>query len=422
MNKATLDRDAGFVELMEGATLVFQHPDFQRYFTDVLRYGLQTTFNANGRKSDVYAVRTKEQIHAQHMKDLARWEHMTVNGIPPTEVVWTEAELRERLTAVLGTTFPAWYAQHGQSLEVTLSQDILNIGWGMVTRKLAPYGFMIRTDPHATKVLTVEPTGAFQFLWTQRMFITSVEDIETDLYSFMSETQVSFVPGGKGFIRCSANFQDLLMPLIRVCDNFLVELSRRILLPVSSMFGKPTSAPKSLETAYRDCVFNIGLLVAPALDQRRLITPPLDERVYDALYADLISRTHTFSYGRRIIPQAFHELEDRLIDEYGRSYTHSQHPAIPYLLRVLSMIQRMKTDAHCLSLERFVKLARNETTRGSNLASIHQKSIATGPGFYRLGDLEGPLLTIARSLFVLPRREGGKRTTTRKRKNRRQHL
>jgi len=187
-----------------------------------------------------------------------------------------------------------------------------------------------------------------------------------------------------------------------------VELSRRILLPVSSMFGKPTVAPKSLEPAYRDCRSNISLLIAPALDQRRLITPPLDERVYEALYADLISRTHTFSYGRRVLTQAFHDLEDRLIDTYGRSYTHSQHLAIPYLLRIQSTVHQMKTDANCLALERFVKLARNETTRGSNLASIHEKSIVTGPGFYHLGDLEGPRLTIARCLFSLPPRIGGK--------------
>ena len=350
MNKATLDRDAGFVESMEGATLVFQHPDFQQYFTDVLRYGLQSTYNANGRTSDAYAVRTKEQIHAQHVKDLARWEHMTINGTLPSNVVWTEDELRDRLAIVLGATFPTWYAQHGQSLEVTLSQDILNIGWGMFTRKVTSHGFIIRTDPRATKVLTVNATGAFQLVWTQRMIITSVDDIETDLYIFESETKVYVVPEGKGFIRCSANFQDLISPLIRVCDNFLVELSRRILLPVTSMFGKPTSAPKSLEPAYRDCTSNISLLIAPALDQRRLITPPLDERVYSAFDVDLISRTHTFSHGRRVLTQAFHDLEDRLIDLYGRSYTHSQHPAIPYLLRILSTVHQMKTDATCLAL------------------------------------------------------------------------
>jgi hypothetical protein len=414
MNKATLDRDAGFVESMEGATLVFQHPDFQQYFTDVLRYGLQTTFNANGRKRDVYAVRTKEQIHAQHVKDLARWEHMTINELPPRDVVWTEVELRDRLTTLLGSTFPTWYEQNRQFLEVTLSQDILNIGWGMFTRKVAVLGFMIRTDPHATKVLTIQASGAFQFVWTQRMFITSIEDIETVLHAFESRTTISVSPGGKGFIRCSANFQELITPLIRVCDNFLVELSRRILLPVSSMFGKPTIAPKSLETAYRDCISNISLLLAPALDQRRLLTPPLDERIYNALHVDLISRTHTFSYGRRILTEAFHRLEDQLIDTYGRSYTHSQHPAIPYLLRILSTIQQMKTDTHCLALERFVKLARNETTRGSNLASIDQKSIVTGPGFYRLADLEGPLLTVARCLFSMPPRAGGKRRRTRR--------
>jgi hypothetical protein len=420
MNKATLDRGAGFVESMEGARLVFQHPDFQQYFTDVLRYGLQTTYNANGRKSDVYAVRTKEQIHAQHVKDLARWEHMTINGALPSNIVWREDELRERLAVLLGSDFPTWYEQNRSFLEVTLSQDILNIGWGMITQKLAPHGFIIRTDPRATKVLTVEATGAFQLVWTQGMNITSADDIETALFSFESETKVSVVPGGKGFIRCSANFQELIASLVRVCDNFLVELSRRILLPVSSMFGKPTSVSKSLQPTYRDCISNISLLVAPALDQRRLITPPLDERIYHAFNVDLISRTHTFSYGRRVLTEAFHRLEDRLIDTYGRSYTHSQHPAIPYLLRILATIQQMKTDAHCLALERFVKLARNETTRGSNLASIDQKSIVTGPGFYRLAELEGPLLTAARFLCALPGRAGGgkrRRRNTRKSKN-----
>ena len=105
--------------------------------------------------------------------------------------------------------------------------------------------------------------------------------------------------------------------------------------------------------------------------------------------------------------EEFRQLEERIIDRYGRTYTHSTHAAIPFILRIKETIDYMKMAPECATLERFLKLARNETTRGSNVTSIGEKSIVTGPGFYKLHELLSPTLDVLRALFTLPSRPGG---------------
>jgi hypothetical protein len=154
----------------------------------------------------------------------------------------------------------------------------------------------------------------------------------------------------------------------------------------------------------------IALRILPAVTQRRLITYlRLDESVLTTL--DSILHLHGYYYisGKRVPIKAedFRQLEDRIIDRYGRTYTHSTHVAIPFLLRIKETIDYMRTAPECATLERFLKLARNETTRGSNVTSIGEKSIVTGPGFYKLHELYSPALDVVRALFTLPSRPGG---------------
>jgi hypothetical protein len=431
--KTSLNEEAGFIESVSVDTLSYKHSNLYRYWMDTLRYGKETIVEANGQTATTgrYVVRTPEDIHTQFVVDVHRLGNMPINSRLPVAGVWKEATLLEEVRTSLGEAYPSWRERYLPVFDLIVSQTIQATSWGFYTKKVAPFGYIVRQGTENYKRLDIEPTGAFRFVWAQNWAIHSLADVADDkednvLMVIPDVTTVQFIPGEgstfSGFFQCESNFGRQMDAMIRIADNFLVELSRRLPLPVTSVFGKPTS---SSSPDYKTAMSRIALRILPAVTQRRLLTHlRLDESVLTTL--DSILHLHGYYYisGKRVPIKAedFRQLEDRIIDRYGRTYTHSTHAAIPYLLRIKETIDYMRTAPECATLERFLKLARNETTRGSNITSIGEKSIVTGPGFYKLHELLSPTLDVLRALFTIPAKAGGsrRRRRSKKQKTRRQ--
>lgn len=418
--KASLNEEAGFVESVSSDTLSYTHSDLYRYWMDTLRYGRETVVGANGQTATTgrYVVRTPEDIHAQFIADVHRLGAMPINGTLPVGT-WKEETLLDIVRTSLGGAFPSWRERYLPFFELIVSQTIQATGWGFYTKKVAPFGYVVRQGTEDYKRLDIDATGAFRFVWAQNWAVHSLADIADEkednvLMVIPDVTTIQFIPEREGtaftgFFRCESNFGGPMNSMIRIADNFLIELARRLPLPVSSMFGKPTTS-KSAE--YKICMSRIALRILPAVTQRRRISYlRFDESVLTALESLLHLEGYSYINGKRVPNQVaeFRHLEDGIIGRYGRAYTHSSHVAIPFLLRIKETIDYMKTAPECLTLDRFLKFAKNETTRGSNSTSIGTKSIATGPGFYKLRELYNPALDVLQALFTIAAKAGGRR-------------